>query len=522
MVFECCGEKISREPRWCGHRDALSARRRAVIAGLLSVLCQVGTVAEAQAPPLPSLPGGTQGTPERSAAKGITAPTEDNPEATAAEAMGPIAVTKTVTDDSVRRKLEKLLPKYPGVRRIGVEVADGVVTLTGHVADNDVRDRLREFVRRVQGVDLVLNQTKTDVQVLTARDYALKQIRGYWDVISRKWLLCVFAVGLVLAASVLARLFKRYSDTLLTPFTGNILLRSVLGSVIAVLIVAGGFLSGLHLLGLTQAVLSFMGLAGVVALAVGFAFRDIAENFIASVMLGVRRPFRVGDFIEVAGKSGVVKSLNTRATVLVTFDGSLVRIPNATIFKEILVNKTASTTVRGTFDVLIPWDASIATAAGAITKALRAHEGFEEEPPPRTLVEAIEPGGIRLRSYFWFPARGVDRGKLLSDAQLATKVALQEVGIKPAPMPAPLVVHVSSDGSLELSGPRDSAASGTGASDRAADTLQANLRHDTKAASIAAAQLPEDQENEVGHALNIADKGIDEEGRNLIGDKDVP
>ncbi len=339
---------------------------------MLSFLTLAGSMAGAQAPALPTVRGGTQGTLESPSAKAITAPTEDNPEATAAEATGPIPVAETVSDDSVRRKLKGLLPKYPGVRKIGVEVDDGVVTLTGHVADNEVRDRLREFVRHVQGVNLVLNHTKTDVQVLTARQYAFKQIHGYWDVIARKWLLSVFAVGLVLAASALARLFNRYSETLLTPFAGNPLLRSVLGSVIAVSIVIGGFLAALHLLGMTQAVLSFLGLAGVVALAVGFAFRDIAENFIASVMLGVRRPFRVGDFIEVAGKAGVVKSLNIRATVLVTLDGSQLRIPNAMIFKEILVNKTASTSVRGSFDVVIPWDASIATATEAITKALRA------------------------------------------------------------------------------------------------------------------------------------------------------
>ena len=179
---------------------------------------------------------------------------------------------------------------------------------------------------------------------------------------------------------MLARFFKRYSDVILTPFTGNVLLRSVLGSVIAVLIVVGGLLAALHLLDMTQAVLSFLGLAGVMALAVGFAFRDFAENFIASVMLGVRRPFRVGDFIEFGGKSGVVKSLNTRATVLVTFDGSQVRIPNAMIFKEILVNKTASTSVRGSFDVVIPWEASIATATEAITRASIRTRGSRKTP----------------------------------------------------------------------------------------------------------------------------------------------
>ena len=176
---------------------------------------------------------------------------------------------------------------------------------------------------------------------------------------------------------------QRSSEIILTPFTGNILLRSVLGSVIAVLIVIGGILAALHLLGMTEAVLSFLGLAGVVTLAVGFAFRDFAENFIASVMLGVR-PFRVGDYIEVAGKAGVVRSLNTRTTVLVTLDGSHVHIPNAMIFKEIVQNKTASTSVRGSFDVVVPWDASVATATEAVTRALRSARSLRERPSPRT------------------------------------------------------------------------------------------------------------------------------------------
>jgi small-conductance mechanosensitive channel len=328
----------------------------------------------------------------------------------------------------------------------------------------------------------------------------------------------LFALGLVLAASAVARLFKRYGETLLTLFTGNLLLRSLLGSVIAGLIVIGGILSALHLLGMTEAVLSSLGLAGLVALAAGFAFRDIAENFVASLMLGLRRPFRVGDFIEVAGKSGVVTSLNTRATVLVTLDGSQVRIPNAVIlFKEILVNKTASKSVRRSFDVIVPWNASVATATAAVTKALSEHEGLEEDPRPRTLLEAIEPGGIRLRSYFWFPARGIDRWKLLSDLQLAAKVALQKAGINPAQ--APLVVQVSGESPLEILRARAGAPGGAGEPALTTDEVQANLRHDTEAASVATAQLPEDQENEISRALSNAGNGIGEEGRNLIGEK---
>ena len=475
----------------------------------------VPTSTSAQVSTLPNVAKAATETPS---AKAITAPTADNPEATAAEATGQIDVTGNISDETVRRKLEKLLPKYPGVQKIQVEVEveEGVVTLTGQVADAEVRDRLREFVRRVQGVNLVLNQTKTDLQVFTAREYAMKQISEYWDAISRRWVLYLFVVAMTLAGIALARLFSRFSDVLLTTFTRNVLLRSVLGSVMTLAIACTGFLAGLHLLGMTEAVLSFMGLAGVATLAVGFAFRDIAENFIASIMLGVRRPFRVGDFLEIAGKSGVVKSLNTRATILVGLDGSHIRIPNAIIFKEILVNRTASTAMRASFDVLIPWDASIATATESITTALRTHEGFEKTPSPRTLVEAIEQGSIRLRSYFWFPAQGMDRLKLLSDAQLAAKVALQKAGIRPTSPSA--VIQMPTDLTFESQRKTSQTSLNKNTESANAAQTEVNFQHDTNASSIAASQPPEDQQNEVQHALSISGQGTDDEGRNLIGD----
>ena len=162
--------------------------------------------------------------------------------------------------------------------------------------------------------------------------------------VQKNWLLAILAVGFVMAFGMLARAFARSSETLLAPFVTNSLLRSVVGSILSTLIVMAGILLGLSILNLTHAVVSVLGLAGVVGLALGFAFKDIAENFIASMLLGVRRPFQIGDFITVAGKSGSVLSLNTRATLLITPDGNHVRIPNAVIYKETLVN--ASTTPK--------------------------------------------------------------------------------------------------------------------------------------------------------------------------------
>jgi hypothetical protein len=103
---------------------------------------------------------------------------------------------------------------------------------------------------------------------------------------------------------------------------------------------------------------------------------------------------------------------------------------------------------------------------------------------------------------------------LLSDARLAAKVALQKAGITPAP--ATLIVQVSGEGPLELPRSHTGTTSAGGEAATTSDQVQANLRHDAEAASIASTRLPEDQENEVSHALNIAVPEVSEEGTNLL------
>ena len=320
-----------------------------------------------------------------------TAPAK--PKTTRAASTGPIRVEQRIPDGVLRGFLSRFLPRYPGVRALSVEVDDGVVLLRGRADREDTLEEITDVVERVEGVRLVLNQMGTDEEVMTAWEFAGRELAMLRTYLGRKWLLILLSAAVVAASAMLARLFSSRAEILLSPFVGNVLLRSVLGSVISSLMVIGGFLLALGALGLTHVVLSILGLASIAGLAVGFAFRDITENFIASVLLGVRRPFQIGDYVTVAGHSGVVKSLNTRATVLVTLEGNHVRIPNATVFKEIMVNSTASPSSRHSFDVLIPHEASLSGAIEAINKALGDQPGILREPPPRALVESLEPSG---------------------------------------------------------------------------------------------------------------------------------
>jgi small conductance mechanosensitive channel len=465
---------------------------RAVIAAV--VITTLGrSVVCAQIPGLPQ-PGPQPGA--------ITAP----PKKAAVTTAGPIKVKESISDRTIQQFLAKFLPKYPGVSQVSVTVDDGVVSLAGRVDDDDSRDEITGVVTRVEGVRVVMNQMKTDEEVMTAWQFGAQEACALFHYLGRKWLLILLALALVALSAGAARLFAGHSETLLAPFIGNILLRSVVGSLISTLLVIGGLLLALATLKLTHVVLSILGLSAVFGLAVGFAFRDITENFIASVLLGLRRPFQIGDYVTVSGQSGVVKSLNTRATVLVTLEGNHVRIPNSVIFKEIMVNSTASPSFRNSFDVVIPYEASTAAAIEAISGALRGLKAILADPPPRTLVEALETGGVRLRAYFWTPTQGVDWFQLMSDAKLKGKVALQASGV----IASPATEIKAANGAGTPSGEN-----GHQSPSVSAVQARANIERDARKASSAGngRQVP------VERVLEQPETRVSEEGTNLLEER---
>ncbi len=475
-----------------------------LLGAVVYVACfsEVGTAAQLSIPILPqSNPSSAQ-------------PAKVTPKKAVAASEGPITVKERIADRVIAQFLEKFLPEYPGVRKVNVAVDDGVVRLGGQVDDDDSRDEITDVVRRVEGVRLVINQMNTDEEVMTAWQFGAQQARGVTHYVGRKWLVILLAIAVVAASAVLARLFSANAETLLAPFVRNLLLRSVVGSLLSSLLVIGGLLLALGALNLTQVVLSILGLSAVVGLAVGFAFRDITENFIASVLLGLRRPFQIGDYVTVAGQSGVVKSLNTRATVLVTLEGNHVRIPNSVIFKEIMVNATASPSFRNSFDIVIPYEASTTAAIEAISGSIRSLKGVLSDPPSRTLVEALEPGGVRLRTYFWSPTQGVDWYQLMSDAKLKAKVALQSIGVVPtATAAAPATASAPASGFpaapvLSTNGDQPQAV--------APHNAKANLERDARKAATVGQASSKPRNTLLEHALEQPETRVSEEGTNLL------
>lgn len=150
----------------------------------------------------------------------------------------------------------------------------------------------------------------------------------------------VVAVLVLLIFVGIGKLTKKAFLHVAKRITDNHSLQSLLASLIYISIVAIGTFTALSILKLDNAVTSLLAGAGVIGLALGFAFQEIASNFIAGTMMSIRKPFKNGDLIETNDYYGLVRMIHLRTTELQTMQGQIVQIPNAHVFKNPIVNYT--------------------------------------------------------------------------------------------------------------------------------------------------------------------------------------
>jgi small-conductance mechanosensitive channel len=191
-----------------------------------------------------------------------------------------------------------------------------------------------------------------------------------------------------------------------------------------------GILIALDLLGLTSVVGAVLGSAGVVGLVLGFAFRDIAENYIAGILLSVRRPFEPGDHVLIENREGRVISVNSRATVLMTMDGNHLQLPNSLVFKSVVLNYSKNPKRRFDFAMLIDGSQSIREAQTLAISAITDIEGVLDDPAPSWTVVEYGATGIQLRFFGWLDQRESDLGKVRSEAIRQVKAAFARAGVE--------------------------------------------------------------------------------------------
>lgn len=345
------------------------------------------------------------------------------------EAPGQVDVQPVAQDNQIDERLTRILRATEWFIAPQVEVRDGIVFLDGQTRQEDYREWAGNLARNTQDVVAVVN--RIEVIPRSAWDFspALAEIMALWRGAIQAIPVVVFGVIVLCLTWWLTRSITRLADRMLRDRLDSPLLTTIIARAIAFPIFMLGLYLVLQVAGLTPLALTLLGGTGIMGIVIGFAFRDIAENFLASLLLSMRRPFHSKDFIEVAGFKGIVQQMNTRSTVLMTLEGNHVQIPNATIFKNTIVNYTANPNQRTGFGVGIGYDDDILQAQALIAQLLNDHPAVLKSPEPLVLVAELGASTVNLRIYFWCDGTKYALDKVKSSLVRLTKRTLQEAGI---------------------------------------------------------------------------------------------
>ena len=163
-----------------------------------------------------------------------------------------------------------------------------------------------------------------------------------------------------------------------------------------------GIMLFLYVIGLSGIVKTVLGAASVGGLVLGFAFKDIGENFLAGVIMAFNRPFRIGDTVETNGVTGSIVGLTLRETHLKTFDGKDVYIPNGQILKAPLFNFTIDGFLRKQFVIGVDYDSDLPRVRKLIVENLKDIGGIiQDERPPQTILTELGASTVNVTVQYW-------------------------------------------------------------------------------------------------------------------------
>ncbi|MEP3947219.1 mechanosensitive ion channel family protein [Ascidiaceihabitans sp.] len=320
---------------------------------------------------------------------------------TADQPSGTIAVEDSaIQDAAIAVRIRDILSELEGYTNVTVTVSSGIVTLRGTTVDAPSAVRLNDLVGRVEGVVAIENEVAETTDVVERLNPAVERFKArMYQIVAFLPLAIVAltAMALVVALGILlARM--RYPWDRIAP---NAFIADIYRQVVRLAFFIAGLVIALDILGATALLGTILGAAGIVGLAIGFAVKDTVENFIASIMLSIRQPFRPNDTIEIDGDVGKVIRLTSRATILLSFDGNHIRIPNSTVFKSRIVNYSRNDERRFVFDLGVAPNTDLAQAQSLGLQTLNDLPFVLETPAAATWIETVGDSTITLRFAAW-------------------------------------------------------------------------------------------------------------------------
>lgn len=267
------------------------------------------------------------------------------------------------------------------------------------------------------------------------------EINKYYEILTEKligWLELlvkmlpnfVVAVLVLIAFVFVGRLVKNISDRFLDKAIKNNSLSSIISKVIYIIVITIGVFTALSFLNLDKTVSSLLAGAGIVGLALGFAFQDIATNFIAGFFMAIKRPFKIGQVIHCEGHSGIIKHIGIRTTELTSFQGQEVIIPNKMLFQNPLVNDSENTYKRIDLNVGVSYGEDLERVRDIAIASVENIPNINKNKDIDLVYLAFGSSSIDFRIMIWVAFKSqLDFLKSQSEAIIAIKKAFDKEDI---------------------------------------------------------------------------------------------
>lgn len=258
------------------------------------------------------------------------------------------------------------------------------------------------------------------------------QIAGYYD--NMIVFLPKLIVGVIVAYLVyrIMKIFEKRFLKYLDSKTKDKLLINFLDGLINVGLVLFSIFIFLFCIGQTGLASGILGAATLSSIVIGFAFKDIAENFLAGVIMAFNRPFRIGDYVKTGSVEGSIIEMSLRETHLKTSDGKDAYIPNGQIIKTPLFNYTIDGYLRANFTIGIDYSSDIEVVRSTIIEVLNAIPGIlKEGKTSRTHVKTLNTNTVDIEVHYWINTfdQNFSGLELKSKAQTLVLEALTKKGV---------------------------------------------------------------------------------------------
>lgn len=352
------------------------------------------------------------------------------------EAPEPVieAVQENPTDRVIAQRIDGIFSEITSLADVDVTVSEGVVTLTGGAPNETQAQNALALANRVEGVVTVDDQIERTLDIEGNVQPMIDQFRASLASLVRALPLIGLASLIFLIIAFLThrlacwmRLWRRIMP--------NTFLAELLSQAIRVAGIIIALITALNLIGATALMGTILGGAGVLGIAIGFAVRDTLENYISSIMLSLRQPFRSGDHIIINEHEGIAVRLTSRATILMTREGNHLRIPNATVFKAVILNYTTNPERRFDFELGVDAADNPIAAMQSGLNAISAFAFVLDEPKPAARIQTVGDSNIVLQFQGWVNQSETDFHKARSLAIRAAMTVLEDEGFT---MPEPI------------------------------------------------------------------------------------